>query len=194
MLHLTSRKVLHLTSSKARGISVFSACWPGKVHIASSMMKQPNRKALGRYPATLSMTVAERISAYNGMFAAFGEYGGGYMGRRRLARRLGLSDRACCAWQRAGSVPAERVVAVERATGVTCGELRPDVYGPEWSCMKSYSDVLGVIPRDCHPSVNPVLAMSRAADVATIRCELARRRLVRRRLADHAPLWQSRHQ
>lgn len=48
-------------------------------------------------------------------------------GVRALARTLGISPQAISQWSR---VPAERVLAIERATGgaVTRTELRPDLY------------------------------------------------------------------
>jgi DNA-binding transcriptional regulator YdaS (Cro superfamily) len=48
-------------------------------------------------------------------------------GKSALARRLGTSRQAVDQWPR---VPAERVLAVEKAAGgaVTRYELRPDIY------------------------------------------------------------------
>jgi DNA-binding transcriptional regulator YdaS (Cro superfamily) len=43
-----------------------------------------------------------------------------------LARKIGISPQALSQWER---VPAERVVAVERATGVPREQLRPDIFG-----------------------------------------------------------------
>jgi DNA-binding transcriptional regulator YdaS (Cro superfamily) len=45
-----------------------------------------------------------------------------------LARLLGVTNQAVCKWRR---VPAERVLEVERLTGVSRYDLRPDVFGPE---------------------------------------------------------------
>lgn len=42
-----------------------------------------------------------------------------------LARRLGIAQPSVSGWRR---VPAERIVAVERATGVHRSVLRPDLY------------------------------------------------------------------
>lgn len=42
-----------------------------------------------------------------------------------LARRLKISPQAVHSWRR---IPAERVVAVERITGIPREELRPDLY------------------------------------------------------------------
>ena len=47
-----------------------------------------------------------------------------------LARALGVSHTAVRKWRLLGRPPAERVLAVEAATGVSRYELRPDVYGP----------------------------------------------------------------
>lgn len=46
----------------------------------------------------------------------------------RLAEKLGLTNQAVCKWRR---VPAERVLEVERITGVSRYSLRPDIYGSE---------------------------------------------------------------
>jgi DNA-binding transcriptional regulator YdaS (Cro superfamily) len=43
-----------------------------------------------------------------------------------LAREIGVTRAAVCQWDR---VPVERCAAVERATGIPRGELRPDVFG-----------------------------------------------------------------
>lgn len=44
-----------------------------------------------------------------------------------LARRLGLNYQSIQQWKR---IPAERVIDVERATGIPRAELRPDLYAP----------------------------------------------------------------
>jgi DNA-binding transcriptional regulator YdaS (Cro superfamily) len=46
----------------------------------------------------------------------------------KLADVLGISVAAVCQWDR---VPAERVLEVERATGVSRHDLRPDLYPPQ---------------------------------------------------------------
>lgn len=46
-------------------------------------------------------------------------------GMSELARRLGLTRQAIFNWR---TVPATRVLAVEKATGVPRHRLRPDVY------------------------------------------------------------------
>lgn len=51
-------------------------------------------------------------------------------GSGKLANALGISAAAVSQWERC---PAERVIAVERATGgkVTRTQLRPDLYPPD---------------------------------------------------------------
>ena len=45
-----------------------------------------------------------------------------------LAEKLGLTAQAVSQWD---DVPADRCLDVERATGVTRYELRPDIYGSQ---------------------------------------------------------------
>lgn len=47
----------------------------------------------------------------------------------RIGRELGITHSAVQQWLRKG-VPAERVLDVERITGISRHELRPDVFGP----------------------------------------------------------------
>ena len=51
-------------------------------------------------------------------------------GVSELARRIGISQPSLSNWER---VPAERVIAVERATSVNRNILRPDLYGDHQS-------------------------------------------------------------
>ena len=46
-------------------------------------------------------------------------------GQQALGRLLNISVQAVHQWRR---VPAERIIAVERATGVPRARLRPDLY------------------------------------------------------------------
>jgi DNA-binding transcriptional regulator YdaS (Cro superfamily) len=46
-------------------------------------------------------------------------------GLRSLARLLGITHQAIAQWKR---VPAERLLEIERATGVARETLRPDLY------------------------------------------------------------------
>lgn len=48
-------------------------------------------------------------------------------GSSELGRRIGVTSQAVSQWRR---VPAERVLDVERATGVPRHHLRPDLYPP----------------------------------------------------------------
>lgn len=48
--------------------------------------------------------------------------------QRALAQRLGITDSAISQWAR---VPTPRVLDVERITGVSRHELRPDIYPVE---------------------------------------------------------------
>ena len=45
-----------------------------------------------------------------------------------LSRELGIKHTALYSWTR---VPAERVLDIERITGVSRHALRPDIFGPE---------------------------------------------------------------
>jgi DNA-binding transcriptional regulator YdaS (Cro superfamily) len=50
-----------------------------------------------------------------------------------LARTLGVSPGAVWKWRNFDRIPAERVIAIERATNglVTRAELRPDLFGED---------------------------------------------------------------
>jgi len=45
-----------------------------------------------------------------------------------VSKALGLTDEAVRLWRSRGKVPAERVVELERLTGVPREQLRPDLY------------------------------------------------------------------
>lgn len=49
-------------------------------------------------------------------------------GLRPLARAIGVAPQSISNWRR---VPAERVIAVENATGLHRSTLRPDIYPPK---------------------------------------------------------------
>jgi DNA-binding transcriptional regulator YdaS (Cro superfamily) len=63
------------------------------------------------------MAVVERIiSAYGGAAA--------------LARRIGISRNAVSQWREKDHVPVERVLEIEKITGIPRHEIRPDIYPP----------------------------------------------------------------
>ena len=49
------------------------------------------------------------------------------VGLVELARALGIKHQSFYSWKK---VPAERVLAFERATGIPRSEVRPDLYPP----------------------------------------------------------------
>ena len=49
-------------------------------------------------------------------------------GQSALARILGCRPQAVNKWCATGKAPAERVIAVENATGINRSALRPDLY------------------------------------------------------------------
>ena len=46
----------------------------------------------------------------------------------RLAKLIGIKPPSVHGWMRSERIPAERVLAVEAATGISRHELRPDIY------------------------------------------------------------------
>lgn len=50
-------------------------------------------------------------------------------GLSRLAEGVGVTTQAVWKWKRAGEVPLDRVIAIEKFTGVPREQLRPDVFG-----------------------------------------------------------------
>lgn len=56
-----------------------------------------------------------------------------YLSRRgaasELGRQIGVTHSAVLQWQHSG-VPAVRVLDVERLTGISRHDLRPDIFGP----------------------------------------------------------------
>ena len=55
-------------------------------------------------------------------------------GQRALGEKCGVWQSAVSNWRVRGTVPAEHCPLIERATGVTCEELRPDV---QWSVLRN---------------------------------------------------------
>ncbi|MBK8752402.1 MAG: helix-turn-helix domain-containing protein [Candidatus Competibacteraceae bacterium] len=49
-------------------------------------------------------------------------------GQTHLAKAIGLKQGHIWFWLKRGRIPAERVLAVEAATGISRHELRPDIY------------------------------------------------------------------
>lgn len=49
-------------------------------------------------------------------------------GQQALAEKIGVRYQAVQKWLRFKRVPAERVLAIEEATGVSRSDLRPDLY------------------------------------------------------------------
>ena len=52
-------------------------------------------------------------------------------GQTGLARQLNVSPQAVQQWKSRNKIPAERVLEVERITGIPRHELRPDLYPQE---------------------------------------------------------------
>ncbi len=52
-------------------------------------------------------------------------------GQTALARKINLKQAYVWGWLQSGRIPAERVIAVEAATGISRHELRPDIYPVE---------------------------------------------------------------
>lgn len=53
------------------------------------------------------------------------------VGFQNLAAQLGVRYQSIQDWLTTGRIPAERVLAVERVTGISRHELRPDIYPVE---------------------------------------------------------------
>lgn len=54
-----------------------------------------------------------------------------------LAKALGVSQPTISEWVARNRPPAERVLAIESATGISRFELRPDLYPPETDTEKA---------------------------------------------------------
>lgn len=50
--------------------------------------------------------------------------------QQSLADQLGIKSASISEWKARGRVPAERVLDIEAATGVSRHDLRPDIFGP----------------------------------------------------------------
>lgn len=82
-----------------------------------------------------------------------------------LARKLGIAQPSVSNWSR---VPAERVIAVEAATGVPRTVLRPDLYGPQPASPSSQDDIADIeIARARQYGLLAVL-LARAPDAALL--------------------------
>lgn len=69
------------------------------------------------------------IDSREALYRAAATFGG----LAELARKLGVTPQAVDGWRSRGRVPAERVLDIERLTGVTRHALRPDLYPIEVS-------------------------------------------------------------
>lgn len=49
-------------------------------------------------------------------------------GRRAVAEAIGVRYQAVQKWQRLGRLPAERVLELEKISGISRSSLRPDLY------------------------------------------------------------------
>lgn len=73
-----------------------------------------------------------------------------------LGKLLGISSQAIGQWKK---IPAERVVAVERATGISRFELRPDLYAAP---ARKQTQRATTLPRAIPP---PLRARPRGCDM-----------------------------
>lgn len=90
-------------------------------------------------------------------------------GQTAMAKLLGLSQTAVWKWvNRSRPIPAEHVLKVEAATGISRHELRPDIYPPTESLGVSppAPDSLGQPP--VHLPVNHAGGSSSASDPAQV--------------------------
>ncbi|WP_366522389.1 transcriptional regulator [Flagellatimonas centrodinii] len=51
-------------------------------------------------------------------------------GPSSLARSVGVSTQVVCNWRARGQVSDDKALDVERATGISRHELRPNIFGP----------------------------------------------------------------
>jgi DNA-binding transcriptional regulator YdaS (Cro superfamily) len=82
-----------------------------------------------RNPLKLALNTA-KLFGMDTLFDLLNERAGG---QSQLARRLGVTPPAILDWRRRGQIPAERVLAISRITGLSPNLLRPDLYpDPTW--------------------------------------------------------------
>lgn len=68
-------------------------------------------------------------------------------GQTAMARLLGLAQTSVWAWIRKGKpLPAEHVLTVEEATGISRHDLRPDIYPREAFAPRGGEAVEGIRP------------------------------------------------
>ncbi|MBX9593469.1 MAG: type II toxin-antitoxin system CcdA family antitoxin [Roseomonas sp.] len=92
-------------------------------------------------------------------------------GVTRLAERIGLAHPSVLRWQRSGKIPAERVVAVEAATGVPRHRLRPDLFPP----IPGFAEAQAPLADQARAlGLDPDLIAARAVEEA-VRAEKTRR-------------------
>lgn len=70
------------------------------------------------------MWVYPTLYGMNGLERAVSAVGGVC----NLARKLDLHHSSIILWRKNGRIPAERVLAIEQATGIPREELRPDIF------------------------------------------------------------------
>lgn len=97
----------------ANGMVWMTAFWPEVDHSDwcgefKRRAKEPPRAE----PASHPILISDVVNAAGGMSA--------------LATALGISAQAICQWHR---VPPTRVIEVEKITGISRHDLRPDIYG-----------------------------------------------------------------
>lgn len=107
-------------------------------------------------------------------------------GVAQLARKIGIAQPSVSNWNR---VPAQRVIAVEAATGVSRRQLRPDLYGEPAMEQRAIDPVDAARAREyallaallsCSPS-NALLG-----EIANLRCDATPLGLAHAALADAA--------
>ena len=64
-----------------------------------------------------------------------------YGGKKGLGALLGVTKQAVIGWVDRDRVPAKRVLELEKLSGVSRHELRPDIYGPRPSVRRKSTAV-----------------------------------------------------